>query len=387
LLRAINERTVLSFIRQTGPVSRAQIARDSGLSKPTVSQALASLARAHLVREAGRSSGGKGPTAQLYELNPRAGWVAGLDVGRDRVRAALADLTGEVVALRDERSKARSARSLIAQTGELARGMAEDAGVRWRQVSFVTVGSPGVFEPERDQVQLAYNLPGWSRHGVVEAVRAELGTNVVFENDVNLATVGEQQHGLGRGVANFVYLHIGTGVGMGLVLNGELFRGSSGAAGEIAYLPLAAADPHDAGNLRRGALEEAVGARGVVAVAQQLGVAPPLSAKRIFAAARRGEAAALRVVTVVAERIALAIAAVVAVVDPELVILGGGIGRNGELLLEPMRSELRALSPFQPRIEISALGEEAELRGAVAMALGAAQEQLFSRGLGGGIAV
>jgi predicted NBD/HSP70 family sugar kinase len=89
----------------------------------------------------------------------------------------------------------------------------------------------------------------------------------------------------------------------------------------------------------------------------------------------------------VAERIALAIAAVLAVVDPELVILGGGIGRNGELLLEPMRSELRSLSPFHPRIEISVLGEEAELRGAVAMALAAAQEHLFSRGLGGGIAV
>jgi predicted NBD/HSP70 family sugar kinase len=122
-------------------------------------------------------------------------------------------------------------------------------------------------------------------------------------------------------------------------------------------------------------------------VARQLGVPPPLSAKRIFAAARRGEEPALRVVRVVAERIALAIAAVLAVVDPELVILGGGIGRNGELLLEPTRGELRSLSPFHPRIEVSALGEEAELRGAVAMALSSAQEQLFSRGLGGGIAV
>src|SRR6266545_3328313 len=88
LLRAINERTVLEFIRQVGPVSRAQIARDSGLSKPTVSQALAALERGKLVREAGRTSGGKGPTALLYELNPKAGWVVGIDVGRDRVRAA-----------------------------------------------------------------------------------------------------------------------------------------------------------------------------------------------------------------------------------------------------------------------------------------------------------
>lgn len=378
---------MLSFIRQTGPVSRAQIARDSGLSKPTVSQALTSLEGARLVREAGRTSGGKGPTAQLYELNPHAGWVVGLDVGRDRVRAAIADLSGEVVGRRDERSKARSARSLIAQIGELARALAADAGIHWRQVTFTTVGSAGVFEPERDEMQLAYNLPGWSGHGVVDAVRAELGTNVAFENDVNLAAVGEQQYGLGRDVGNFVYLHIGTGVGVGLVLNGELYRGSRGAAGEIAYLPLAASDPHDPGNLRRGALEEAVGAAGVVAVARQLGIAPPLSARRVFTAARRGDPAAARVVSVVAERIALAIAAVVPLVDPELVILGGGIGRNGDLLLDPVHRELRSLSPFHPRIEISALGEDAELRGAVAMALAAAQDQLFSRGVGGGIAV
>jgi predicted NBD/HSP70 family sugar kinase len=93
------------------------------------------------------------------------------------------------------------------------------------------------------------------------------------------------------------------------------------------------------------------------------------------------------VVSVVAERIALAIAAVVPVVDPELVVLGGGIGRNGDLLLEPVQRELRSLSPFHPRIEVSALGEDAEVRGAVATALAAAQDQLFSRGLGGGIAV
>ena len=91
-------------------MSRAQIARDSGLSKPTVSQALAALERAKLVREAGRTSGGKGPTAVLYALNPRAGWVLGLDVGHDRVRAAIADLTGEIVARRDERARVRSGR-------------------------------------------------------------------------------------------------------------------------------------------------------------------------------------------------------------------------------------------------------------------------------------
>jgi predicted NBD/HSP70 family sugar kinase len=370
---------VLDLIRQVGPVSRTQIARDSGLSKPTVSQALVALERASLVRESGRTSGRKGPTAVLYSLNPRAGWVVGLDVGRDRVRAALADLTGQIVARRDERAQAKSARSLITQIGEVAHGLAADAGIRWGQVTVATVGGPGVLMPSRGRLTLAHNLPGWGRPGLLEALQHELGTKVTFENDVNLATVGEQSSGLGKGVANFVYLHLGTGVGMGLVLDGELFRGATGAAGEVGYMPLAAADPHDPANLRHGALEGAIGAAGVVSMARAFGMRPPLTAKRVFVAARKHDPVAMKVVQAEAERIALAIAVVVPVVDPELVILGGGIGRNGDLLLGPIERELRKVSPFHPRIDVSALGEDAELHGAVATALSAAQDQLFQR--------
>ena len=370
---------MLEAIRRMGPVSRAQIARDRGLSKPTVSLALTALERARLVREAGRSSGGKGPTAQLYELNPAAGWVVGVDVGRDWVRAAVANLTGDIIARRDERARSKSARTLIQQIGGLAHGLADEAGVGWRKVTHATVGTPGVFQASRDQVALAHNLPGWGRRGLVEAVREELGTNVTFENDVNLAAMGERWRGLGKEVDNFVYLHIGTGVGMALVLNGELFRGATGAAGEVGYLPLAVADVHDPAGRRRGALEGAIGAAGVVAAARAAGMRAPLSAKGVFAAARKGDAVALSVVGTVAERIALAIAAVVPVVDPELVVLGGGIGRNGDLLLDPLERELREISPFHPRIEVSALGEDAELQGAVALALRSAQDRLFER--------
>ena len=371
---------MLNCVLRIGPISRAQIARETALSKPTVSQALTGLEGAGLVHEAGRSSGGKGPTAVLYELNPRAGWVVGIDVGRNWVRAAIADVSGRFVARRDERARVKSARTLITQIGSIAHGLAADAGIRWRQVTFATVGSPGVFEPNRGQVALAYSLPGWGREGIVEAVQAELGTKTAFENDVNLAALGEQWHGLGKGVENFVYLHLGTGVGMGLVLNGELFRGSSGAAGEIAYLPLAGTDLKDPASRRRGPLDSAASAAGVVATARKLGVSPPLTAKRVFNAARDGDRKARRVVQVEADRIALAVAAVASVVDPELVILGGGIGGNGDLLMEPVERALRSVSPFRPRVESSTLREEATLHGSVFLALQAAQDQLFARG-------
>jgi predicted NBD/HSP70 family sugar kinase len=320
-------------------------------------------------------------------MNPAAGWVVGLDVGRDRVRGAIADLTGEIAAHRDERSRPKSAASLIAQLGEIAHGLAAEAGIGWRQVTVAVVGSPGVFEPSRGKVTLAHNLPGWGRVGLVESLQAELGTKVDFENDVNLATLGERWRGLGRDVDDFVYLHVGTGVGMGLVLGGELYRGATGIAGEVGYLPLAA-DPHELRNRRQGALESALGAKAVIAAARAEGMPSPQSPARIFAAARRGDEPALRVVGTVAERIALALAAVIPVVDPALVILGGGVGRNGDLLLEPVRRELAELSPFHPDVEVSALGEDAELVGAVSMALRAAQDRLFSRSSGrGGIAV
>jgi predicted NBD/HSP70 family sugar kinase len=345
-----------------------------------VSQALVTLFDAGLVREAGRTSGGKGPTAVLYELNPQAGWVVGIDVGRNWVRAAIADVTGQFVARRDERAQVKSAKTLITQIGAIGHALAADAGIKWRQVTFATVGSPGVFEQERGQVALAYALPGWGRQGLVELVQRELGTKIAFENDVNLAAIGEQWQGLGKGVDNFVYLHLGTGVGMGMVLNGELYRGSAGAAGEVGYLPLAETDPGDPSNRRRGALDVAASATGVVADARRLGMPPPLTAKKVFEEARRGDRKASRVVAAEVHRIALAIVAVASVVDPELVILGGGIGSNGDLLLEPVGRELRELSPFRPRVEVSTLHQEATLYGSVSMALQAAQDQLFARG-------
>src|SRR6266508_138556 len=376
LLRAINERTVLDLIHRQGPLSRAQVARVSGLSKPTVSLALTGLLESRLVREVGRSRGERGPSALLYELNPVSGWVVGVDIGRKWVRAAIA---GNVVARRDEHARVRSAKSLIGQVGAIARRLATEAGVEWSQVTHTTLGSTGVFDPAHGYVAMAPNLPGWGRSGLVQAVRDELGTNISFENDVNLAALAERAHGLGRNVHNFVFLSIGTGIGMALMVEGQLYRGAHGAAGEVAYMPIGKGDPRDPANRRRGAFEEAAAAVGIIRTARRLGMRPPLTPERIFVAARRGNAVAGRVVQAEAAMLGLAIATVTPVLDPEMVILGGGIGRNGDLLVEPIERELRQLLPFRPRVAVSALGEDAVLRGAVATALEIARELVFAR--------
>ena len=274
-------------------MSRAEAARRSGLSKPTVSQALLGLEDAGLVHQAGRSRGPKGPGAVVYELNPESGWVVGIDVGSHWVRAALADITGTVRARRDERTH-RSAAATVAQIRGLADGLAGERGLDWSRITHATVGLPGVLDPSGTRLALSPNLPG-GKHGLVEAIRTELGGNVSFENDVNLAALGESARGVGQGVSNFVFLWVGTGIGLGIVVDGQLYRGAAGAAGEIAYLPVGPGDPHDPAYRRRGQLEETAAAAAVTRIAREHGLRSP-SAKNVFAAARRGDPAAAAVV-------------------------------------------------------------------------------------------
>src|SRR4029079_18783203 len=149
--------------------------------------------------------------------------------------------------------------------------VAADAGLAWGQVTRTTVGNPGVLDPSRGLLALAPNLPRRGQPGLVEAIRAELGTRTSFENDVNLAALGEQALGAGRGVSGFCFLWIGTGVGLGIVIGGELHRGVGGAAGEIGYLPLGAGDPHDRAVRRRGLFEESASGAAVMRAARHEG--------------------------------------------------------------------------------------------------------------------
>ena len=295
LLRAINARTILELIQRTGPVSRAQVARDK---RPVQADRVAGPGGA-----AGGRAGARGgplqraprPQRRALRAEPRRRLGRRHRRGPPPGPAALADITGQIVARRDERARASSARTLTSQIGAIARGLADDAGIGWDQVIHTTVGTPGVYEPTRGARHLAPNLPGWSRQGLVEKLLDELGGRVGVENDVNLAAVGERWQGLGRGVRDFGFLSVGTGVGMGLVLGGELYRGSRGAAGEVGYLPLAL-DPHDPQVRRRGAFEEVANAAGVVRTARRSrhdqSAHPPEDLRR----RRRGDRAAREVV-------------------------------------------------------------------------------------------
>jgi predicted NBD/HSP70 family sugar kinase len=385
LLRAINERALLETLRRVGPSSRPQLARMAGLSKPTVSLALANLQTAGLVRPVGLATPAPGRTAMLYEVDPTAGYVVGIDIGRAWVRVAAADLAGQIVARHDERNRERSATALVRLVSAVAHGVVEAAGLTWEQVAHTVVGGPGVFDPDSDRLMLAPNLPGWSRPGLMSSLREALPPSVALDNDANLAAVGERSYGSGRDADTFVYVSIGTGIGMGIIIDGQLYRGAHGAAGEVAYLPVAG--DGDAGADRdarlRGIMEAAASADAVVRTAKRIGMAGASSAKRVFAAARAGDALALAAVQAEAERLALIVGTVAAILDPEFVLLGGGVGSNIDLLRPPLESRLAELTPLGPRVAEGQLGQDAIVFGAVASALDTARDLVFEQRAGG----
>jgi predicted NBD/HSP70 family sugar kinase len=386
LLRAINERAVLERLRRAGQASRTELATGTGLSKPTVGQALAHLQRAGLVRPAGQRTGERGRSALLYELDPSAAHVAGVDVGRSWVRVAVADLSGGVVARRDERSRARSGAALVGLVHDLAHEIVEEAGVPWSDVVHTVVGSPGVLDPAAGRLRYAPNLPGWTRPGLVDELRAALTPSLVVDNDTNLAALGERAYGHGREASNFVYLSIGTGIGMGIVIGGELYRGARGAAGEVGFLPLAEGGLGPGGRTRArgGALEEAAAAGGVVRTGREMGLRGALTAERIFNAAKAGDATALATVEAEAGRLAVVVAAVAAIVDPELVVLGGGIGANADVLLPHLERAVERLTPLRVPVALSRLGHDAIVLGAIATALDTARDLVFTERAGDG---
>jgi predicted NBD/HSP70 family sugar kinase len=370
LLKRLNERTVLEAIRAGHPISRAEVARRTGMSKPTASVALQALLDAGLVREASEAIYPH-YGAIFYEPAFEAAHVLGVDLGARFLRAAVCDLGGVVQARRDVDVAGATAAEMLVRARGVRDELLEEAGIASDELDGAIVGVPGVVE-DGERVALGANIRGLD--GVTTAQVAEaIGVPLALENDINLAAVGEQSHGVGRGVESFVFLSIGTGIGAGLVVGGQLHRGRNGAAGEMEYAgdSSIAMDPC---------------ARGLAAYAEEqraTGLATrlvsPFEPPAIFAAAREGDALAREVVAEEARRIARFIGTIAAVADVELVVLGGGIGANGDLLLEPVRALLAARLPYPPAVEQSQLGETAVLMGALSLGLQAALDNVATR--------
>jgi predicted NBD/HSP70 family sugar kinase len=372
LLKDLNERTVLDTIRAGAPISRAEISRRAGISKPTVSLALQSLLDAGIVREATEEPGGPSYGAVFFEPVPEAALILGFDLGARFLRGAVCDLGGTIRARQDVELPSPGAERALEAIGSLRASLVDAAGLPDDPVDGIVVGVPGVVA-DGGRIELATNVPGLEELDLGGELASRLGLPVTLENDINLAALGEQWSGVARGVDDFVFISVGTGLGAGLVLRGELHRGHNGAAGELDYA---------LGNLGVE-LDPCAGA--VVALAEELAaegrlataLAAPYDARKLFAAAREGDELAQALVSESARRIAMHVAPIAGVTDVGLVVLGGGIGSNGDLLLEPVRALLREWLPYPPRVEVSSLGDGAVLMGALSVGLRTALDSVF----------
>ncbi|HZU54564.1 MAG TPA: ROK family transcriptional regulator [Actinocrinis sp.] len=394
MLKALNERTVFETIRAEHPISRAEISRRVGISKPTVSAALAALLDSGLVRET--APGGDGPTygALFFEPVPEAGFVVGLDIGGRYLRGVVAALDGEERAREQVDIGSAAVTEVVAQAAQMRRRLLQRAAVPEQAEQVAVVAAPGVVEQSTGRVYQGSTIPGLDGFALAEALAEAFGSTapagpdrgveVLLENDIHLAALGEQWRGVGAKVDDFAVLSVGTGTGAALVLGGRLHRGRNGAAGEIdfAFEGGVDANPFDPCGpaLVRLAADWAE-FRDVPTALR-----PPVTPEQIFEAARSGDRLAGLLVAEEARRIAVYLAPICAVADVELAVLAGGIGLNDDLLLEPVRAELAKRIPYPPRVEVSALGEAGVLVGAVARGTAVALDRVLAARIGSGAA-
>ncbi|WSU17676.1 ROK family transcriptional regulator [Streptomyces albidoflavus] len=413
----MNERATLDLLTEHGALSRARIGALTGLSKPTVSQLLARLEAAGLVGSAGTSEGRPGPGARLYALRGEVAHVAALDVRPGRIRAAVADVTGTVLATHTLATPARPGPGGVpAQLTAALDGAARAAGTERPALRRVVVGTPGAFDPRTGRLRYAGHLAGWHSPGLLAEVAAALHpVPVEYENDVNLAAVAERRLGAARGHEDFVLLWNGTGLGAALVIGGRLHRGWTGGAGEIGFLPVAGT-PLVRGVARTGSggFQELAGAQALPRLAGELGVAVPqagpegadpadgeaVAATLLRTAAEAytrpggdpapraaepphegtssphaGPAALLRAYAV---RLATGIASLVAVLDPAVIVLTGRVlAAGGEPLLRLTEAELAELAPSRPRLLAGEVTSDPVVRGGLEAALTTVRDEVF----------
>ncbi|MFF3937891.1 ROK family transcriptional regulator [Streptomyces phaeofaciens] len=387
VLRAMNDRAALDLLLAHGPLSRTRIGKLTGLSKPTASQLLARLEAAGLVLATGTTEGRPGPNAQLYEVNPAAGYAAGLDVTPERVLAAVADITGRTVGTYEVPAPARKATgAVVRQVTEALDGAVKAAGLTRDDVRRLVVATPGAFDPTTGRLRYASHLPGWHAPALLDDLAAALPMPVEYENDVNLVAVAEQRLGAARGHEDFVLLWNEGGLGAALVLGGRLHRGWTGGAGEVGFLPVPGAPlVRQVTKANSGGYQELAGSQAIPRLARELGMNDVPSGPYAEAAAALVERAVTEdtvlgrlLLETYATRLATGLASLVSVLDPELVVLSGtSLTVGGEVLRALVEAELAELAASRPKLVMGDVTERPVLRGALESALAATRDEVF----------
>jgi glucokinase len=369
----LNEFLVLDAVRSAGELTRPELGERLGLSQASVSRIVKRLLADDVITEYAGKTEGPGRNRAILRFNARAGAVLAVDLGGTKCHGALADLAGDILDEDYRRTfeHPEAADTLLASIASL-RTAADRAGLPVRAVA---VGIPALLDPDTGLAVAGPNL-GWDGFDLTGVLKSALAEPFTVDNDVNLAALGQAWRGEGRGASSFVTLSLGTGIGGAVVLDGRVVRGRHNAAGEIGYLLSAP------GELRRGtggpALESRAAGPAIAARARELAAQDPsgtvldpagATGADVFAAAAAGDPVAAAVLDETVEYVAMAIANITAVLDPQRVILDGSVGRALEPYV-PRIAELVGRSTFAaPEVVVSRLGPNATVVGAIAGAL------------------
>ena len=377
LIRELNERSVLDTLRAHGALHAAEIARHIGLSKPTTADILRSLSDNGLIQEYSPGEEDSKRARSVYEAISDVRVSLGIDIGSRFIRAAIGDLNQKMRAEISVPVTSLELKDLTKVMHKAVESVLKSSGYTLKDVAAIVVGTPGVIDHSTGIVSIAGTINSLDGVNLSAHIEKEFGIRPTLENDINLVTAAEQSAGHGQGLENFAVLSVGSGLGSGLVLNGQLHRGHRGAAGEVFYVPFG--DPRDTHRSATNPSGDRIAeiTRGLAKGFKSTVLAEPYSTIDILNAAKSGDELGKAVVALEAERIALYVAAISAVTDVELVVLSGGIGRQAAFFIEPIKKLVSEIVPFPPRIEVSTLGDTGILIGALNIATQIACDRVF----------
>jgi glucokinase-like ROK family protein len=384
-VKKINKHAIIDLIRFTsGGISRVELAHQLGLSRAAVTIIIDELQSRGLVYEAKRGSGiHRSPI--ILEINPNCGKVVGIDVGVTHVTYILADWSANIL---DEFEipfviNIGPEKGLI-EINENLRPFLAQSGLTLKDISAVGIGVPGPVNIELGLVNAPPIMAGWDRYPVRKRLQELWNIPVSLNNDAEMGALGEWAYGVGRGESNLVYIKAGTSIGAGLLLDGHIYHGTTGSAGEIGHITIEENGPVcSCGN--RGCLEAFIGGgalsnqaikavkHGERTILSQVTPTDSITSQHILASARRGDLLAQRLIIDAGRHLGTAVSGVVNLINPSMIILGGGLSQVGDLLLEPIRQTVRVRSLKSSmqavRITQSLLGRHASAVGAVVQAL------------------
>jgi glucokinase len=398
VLRDINLRAVLQLLRVHNPCSCSDLARYSGLSVPTVASSVARLEHMGLAKRLGKGSSSGGRPPHLLRFNETYGYVAGIDISENLIRVGIADLSGQLLAeSKGEIGENTWPMAVVDRMVALLAALREELRIPAKRLLAVGVAAPGITDVDAGLVVSVPSMQGWENVPLGRLLAEKLRVQVVVENDVNLAALGEHSYGLAQGERNFVFVHIGRGVGAGLIINGEVHHGPEWTAGEIGYLLVSGAGLQPIRKSQVGALEAAIGAKGIERQWRELTAQngetglqdlgggeipdraaleiPDCAALEILDRAALGDPLAQRIVDKTSEYLAMVCSYLSLILNCSLIVFGGELGVH-PALLQATSARLEEHDFAHPRLAITQLGALAQLKGALRLALQSAEAAL-----------